>query len=190
MSLFDEVALRNRLIALSSWKQAAFLTLLCDRMMPNARQFSRDTGFSISICSECLEKAWEYLSDGARANYQVLSERCLENAPDMDEFTHKFASAALDAVLSVSKLMSFLQQPNIDLIVEAVTLAFDTIYLYIPTTDASSDDEIIKHPLMQQELKREEDDLRFVEAISTDIDTPATVRLKDRAREAAPLLSM
>src|SRR5262249_51986639 len=154
----DEIARRNRLRLLPMKKQAAFLILLCDRMMPNAQQFGRDTGFSISIASDCIEKAWKFLSGDISCDYKSLSERCLQNAPDTDDYKHEFTSATLDTVLSVSNLMNFLHAPDIDLIIASITLAFDTIYLFIPTDDANSDSEIIKHPLMQQELVREEDD--------------------------------
>lgn len=191
---FDEKKLNRRLRALSSLKQLAFLLLLCERTMPEFRKFAKDTGFDLTVYRDCLEQGWECLGGKARPHvYETLARACLESAPDTEEFDHLLTSAALDAALSINHLMTFLLDHNIDHIVDAAGLARDTVDLFVQRTEAVhpfslSLDKVARHRLMQQELKRQEEDLVFLERLPTDVNQKAIPSLKERSKRSPEML--
>ncbi len=179
---FDETALKNGLTALSYRKQLAFMLFLCERMAPGLQQFANDTGYDLSPYRECLEKGWAYLEGRPDPDgYERLAQNCVDNAPDTEDFDHVLRSAALDAALSISDLMTFLCDRNIGHIVEAAGWARDTVALYVDGVESDTPvslplDRVMKHPLVQQELKRQKQDLAFLASLPDDQGTVQLLR--------------
>jgi uncharacterized protein len=144
-------------------------------MTPALSQFANETSFKTSIYQECLDRAWRHLAGTANlCNYGELAEECLDDAPDTEEFDHPLTSAALNAAIAVGAMMSFLADSNVDHIVEAAALARDTAALYAQSLDAIaprslSFSEIMEHSLVQQELRQQAEDLKFLESLPTDV---------------------
>ena len=191
---FNDVALKQSLGSLSKDKQLAFVLLLCERMIPALSRFSSETSFNDTICQECLESAWRHLGGNTSLpNYGELAEGCLDDAPDTEEFDHPLTSAALNAVLSVGAAMSFLANHDVDHVVEAAGLARDTVALYAQSIEATPPrslglKEIMEHPLVQQELRRQAEDLEFLESLPTDIPQEMIPLIKEHAGQAPALL--
>jgi len=82
----------------------------------------------------------------------------MEVASDTEEYEINLVSSALDASASISLLMQYFTDGNIDHIIEMASLARDSVDMYIQDIECvnpySSDLEsrILKHPLMQCEL--------------------------------------
>jgi uncharacterized protein YjaG (DUF416 family) len=192
---FNEKNLERRLSALSARKQAAFLLLLCERMMPEFRQFASEVGLDLTVCRDCLECGWEYLAGNPSTHdYLALAEACLRIAPDTEDHDHVLTSAALDAALSLNDLMIFLSDQKIDHIVEAASLARDTVFLYLrctqgPGLDSLSLEDENRHPLMQRELKRQEEDLVFLECLPSDVDEKLIPSLRERSKRRPEMLA-
>jgi uncharacterized protein YjaG (DUF416 family) len=180
---FNESALRRSLDKLPQAGQLAFILLICERLMPALEKFAGETGFRSARYRQYLNDAWRQLSGkSADSEYPQLAQACLDGAPDTENFDHMLTSAALSAALAVSALMSFLADHKVDHAVEAGRLAFDTSALYAESAVKSgprslSYDEMIELPLVQEELKRQADDLKFL----------ASLRL-DAARDVVPLI--
>jgi uncharacterized protein YjaG (DUF416 family) len=187
MTDFNDVALKPSLSLLSKDKQLAFVLLRCERMMPALSQFAGETSFNDTIYQECLESAWRHLAGKASlSNYGELAEECLANAPDTEEFDHPLTSAALNAALSVGEAMSFLADYDVDHVVEAAGLARDTVALYAQSIEAIPPHslglkEIMEHPLVQRELRRQAKDLKFLESLPTDIPREVIPFIKEHA---------
>lgn len=130
---FDKDVLRQRLSRLSIPKQLAFMLLLCERMLPALEAFSADTNRPYSVCKECVGKGWMHLTGSLAADgYQELSKACREVAPDTEDFGHHpLTSAAGDAALSIANLVEFLSTHDVDQIVNAAALAYDTVDMYL-----------------------------------------------------------
>lgn len=192
----NEFELKRGLNGLSISKKLAFMLLLCERMMPAFKKFSADTGFDISRYQECLEQGWVYLNDKSHlAGYEEASQECYENAPDTEEFDHLLTSAALNAALSIGLLMGFLSDHNIDHIVEAAGLALDTVALYAQAAEAVSSlspsfDEVMQHPLVQQELVRQEEDLKFLSSLPSDVEQEDVRQIKERSEMMSELIPL
>jgi hypothetical protein len=98
-------------------------------------------------------------------------------------------SAALNAALSVVETMEFLEDNDVNHVVEAAVLARVTAASYaqlVATTPPHSlnFDEVMKHPLVQRELLQQADDLEFLEALPADVSQAMIPLIKERAASA------
>jgi uncharacterized protein YjaG (DUF416 family) len=172
MILLDDSATQRRLRALSSARQLAFALLVCERLMLALQRFGKDTGFEISRYRNGLELAWESLN-GSRdtRKYEPASRYCFEGAPDTENFTHPLISDALSAALSISELVGFLADHGVEHIVETIRLARDTAAMRVQAGQpiAVSLDDVMKHDFVQQELRRQEEELSFAESLPDDV---------------------
>jgi uncharacterized protein YjaG (DUF416 family) len=178
--------------ALSPKKQLAFALLLFERMLPSLIAFSRDTGLDASCYLRAKDAAWSALQNGAVD--QALNQACLQSAPDTEEFSHELTSYALNAALAMSDIVEFTLDSNPDHIAYIATLAHDSLYLYLgslePSVVSSSEknNRIANHPSVQQERRREEEDIRFLSGLPDQFDEDAISALGVRASTQPPLL--
>lgn len=164
-------SLKQRLAAMPRPRQLAFMLLLCSRMMPRLERFGADTDFPVAPFREYLEQVW--VSWGEEDNLSIeiqASNAPLGEPPDTEELDHPLVSAALNAVLSLRLLKSFVTSGEVDAIVEAADLARDTIHLHVQQLAAVPPsllgrEEVANHPLMRQEARLQESDLSFVSSL-------------------------
>ena len=194
MTDFNDAVLKQSLGPLSKDQNLAFGLLLCERMMPALSRFARHTSFNDSIYQGCLNNAWRHFAGNTSpSNYGELAEACLNGAPDTEEFDHPLTSAALNTALSVGAAMSFLADYDVDHLVEAAGLARDTAALYAQSVKAAPPrslgfKEVMEHPIVQQELRRQADDVRFLQSLPKDISQEMIQLIKERAEQASALL--
>jgi len=196
---FDGNKLKQRLCALPALKQLAFILLLCERMTPQLREFGEDTGFDIGVYCKCVELGWSFMLGTRHSQgYEDLAKICLEKAPDTEEFQHALTSSALDATLSVANLMSFLSDGNVDHIVEAAGWARDTAFMHVENAHFTHVvggnvgrlvvQQINAHPLVQRELKQQEQDISFIESLAEEVGQEAVSALKERSERTPAIL--
>ncbi|SRR6266849_688645 len=182
------------LTTLSRKKQLAFALLILERMLPSLIAFSKDTGFDESCYLQARDAAWAALLSGDAD--QSLNEACLRSAPDTEVFAHKLTSYALNAALAMSDIMEFTLDGRTDHIDHVSTLATDSVYLCLSSLEPSvvsspeENERIGAHPLMQQELRREEEDIRFLSGLPDQFDNETISALRARASTQAPLLPL
>jgi len=184
-------------MALSRKKQLAFGLLIFERMLPSLIAFSRDTGFDATCYVRARDVAWVALQNGKDGGAcQSLSEACLKNAPDTEEFSHQLTSYALNAALAINDIVEFTRDGNPDHIANASTLATDSVDLYVNSLHSSIvsphelDSKIASHPLMQQELCRQEEDIKFLSRFPDELDMETISALRTRATTQPPLLPL
>jgi uncharacterized protein len=161
-------AMRRRLSALPHVKQVAFALLVCERMMLALQAFAQDTDFEINRYRSCLQLAWEYLGGSREKDrYEPACRGCLEEAPDTENFTHPLTSDALNAALSISELMCFLADHDVQHVWEVVRFAQDTAAMRVQATQpiALELDDVMKHDTVQAEIGRQERELSFAESL-------------------------
>jgi uncharacterized protein YjaG (DUF416 family) len=194
MRRFDDALLRNRLGRLPKWKQLGFVLLLCERMMPNFKEFGAAAGFDVSRYVDSMGLAWDSLIAVRNGrDYKPLSESSLAGAPSTEESVHRFTSLALNAALSVSSLMSIMDDGRIEHAVEVAQLACDGVELYIQFLESVPQiplarGRVLDHPLMQRELERQESDLEFLISLPSHAGNVAKSLLKQRAEHTPPLI--
>jgi uncharacterized protein len=182
------------LTTLSPKKQLAFALLVFERMLPGLIAFSKDTGFDDSCYLRAKDAAWTALQDGAVD--QALNQECIKGAPDTEKFSHELTSYALNAALAMSDIVEFTLDKRADHITYVSTLARDSVHLYLSSLESSvvsspeEDSKIASHPLMQQEQRREEEDIRFLSGLPDQFDKDAISALRARASTQPPLLPL
>ena len=182
MLIFDKKSLKTTLENLSPQSRLAFLLLLCERMLPDLLTFSVDTGYSSQPYCKCLDMAWKSLANGATANDVNLIN--LPDPPDSEEFDHPLSEAALDATLAIESVQSFLKAYDLDEIIDvarrARDIAANNVSDKLPQFGRSRElEDIMVHPIMQEELRRQRADLRFIESLIPPIDHLQIKRIKD-----------
>lgn len=179
---------------LSRKKQLAFALLVFERMLPSLLAFSKDTGFDDSCYLQAKDAAWAALQHGPVD--RSLSEACLRGAPDTEDYSHELTSYALDAALAMHDILEFTQDGCADRITSVSTLAGDSLDLYIGSledslvTSPEKDSWIASHPLMQEEHRREEADIRFLASLPEQLSDETILSLRARADTQAPLLPL
>lgn len=180
--------------SLSPKKQLAFALLVFERMLPSLIAFSKDTGFDDFCYLQAKDAAW-----GALENAPVdesLNVACRRGAPDTEEYQHELTSFALDAALAMSDIIEFTQDGCADHIESVSTRAGESVYLYLNGLDDSvvippeNVSRLASHPLMQEEHRREEADIRFLADLPEQFSHETILSLKARADTQAPLLPL
>ena len=83
--------------------------------------------------------------------------------------------------------MEFLTDGSVDHVAYISTLATDSVYLYVADLEPGlviskeMEDRIASHPLMQQELRLEKDDIEFLAALPNQFESEAISALKARS---------
>lgn len=179
---------------LSTKMQLAFALLVFERMLPSLVAFSMDTGFDDSCYLHAKDAAWASLQ-----NVPVdpsLSEACRRGAPDTEEYSHDLTSFALDAALAMSDIMEFTQDGCADHIERVSTRAGESVYLYVNGLDdsvvipAEKVSCLAFHPLMEEEHRREEEDIKFLAGLPGQLSEETILSLRTRAEAQAPLLPL
>lgn len=174
---FSKAELHQNLSRIVFWKQLVFLLLVCQRLMPSFRAFSRDSGFAgEKVLLDSLRKAWITLLAGvSKTNFSAEVNQAESVAPNTEDVESDFVSSALDAAIAVSLLMKAFNDGQTDTIVEAASLARDSIDMYVQEleqmdqNDPNIETKILSHDLMQKELKRQREDIAFINSLDDDI---------------------
>lgn len=185
------------LMTLPRKKQLAFVLLVFERMLPSLIAFSKYTAFDAACYLEARDAAWAVLqnSKDGIAN-QSLGEACIRNAPDTEEFSHELTTYALNAALAMADIMEFTLDGNVNHIANTLTLARDSVDLYLNSLDSSIlsspelDRKIAAHPLMQQELRRQEEDIRFLSGLPDHFENETISALRARTSTQPPMLPL
>ncbi len=171
---FDQKKVTEQLNKMSSQKHRfAFAISVCERLYPNYIYFSRHHNWgNPNVFRMCLDAAWEVLS-GKEKPIQMeewLTE-CEENIPDTEDFDSIFVSSALDASTSIVALLRDTDSIATDVVVEIASFARDTVDMYVQELEsmefygAELEEKILKHPLMQAELKSQRETIESILAI-------------------------
>lgn len=183
------------LMSLTKKKQLAFALLVFERMLPSLIAFSKGTVRDVSCYLRAREAAWAALQNGTDStDNQSLNEACIKNAPDTEDFSHELTSYALNAALTMSDILEFIMDSRTDHITYISTLATDSVHLYLSglepsiVTSPGQAEKIAAHPLMQQELRQQEEDTRFLSRLPDHFDDQTIAALRARAGTQLPLL--
>jgi uncharacterized protein len=190
----DEIPL-STLLVLPWKKQLSFALLIFERMLPSLITFSKDTARDASCYFKGRDIAWDILRNGGNGTAaRSLNEECLKNAPDTEDFTHELTSCALNAALTMSDILEFTEDRLGDHITYISTLATDSLHLYLHGLDPvvlsnpDRDERLAAHPLMQQELRRQEEDIKFLSTLPDHFDNEIISTLRARTALQPPML--
>lgn len=169
MDRFNERSIRLAAAGLERWKKIAFIALCCERMVPNYRNFVEETGFgNIQILEDALFSTWEWLeSEKDIPHLSQLRIQVENQAPNTENFSSVYTSAALDAVNSISLLLDALHSETSD-VVSVACLARDSVDLFVQElgdldpNKPGFEEEIQKHELMRAEVFTQSQQLKYL----------------------------
>lgn len=167
MEAFDEDKLEQQLQKLTAWKRIAFMAQTGVRMLPNYQCFSAETGFGdVAVLKRAFDAAWSWVESGELPHDLVtLREACERQAPNTEQFRSSYTSAALDAANAAGAILDALAYPDDSRPSEVASLARDTVDLFVQElldldpNVADFEEAIMRHELIQRELRRQQEDL-------------------------------
>jgi uncharacterized protein YjaG (DUF416 family) len=196
-TMVEQKTFRAALMVLPWNNQLAFALLVFERMLPSLIAFSKDTARDASCYLKAREAMWAALRDGQHGIAdRSLHETCITNVPDTEEFSHKLTSYALNAALVMNDIVEFTADGDPDHIANTSTLARDSVDLYVNSLNSSDvsthelDRRVAAHPLMQHEMRRQEEDIKFLSGLPEHFDKETISVLRTRATNQPPMLPL
>lgn len=170
---YDERLLRNQLDGLDADELIIFGLSVAERMLPNFRRFVTETSWGDeSVLRRALDLGWQRVSedsiDARRA--RSLEVACLEQAPNTEDFTSVWVSAALDAANSAANVMALLTERDVERAVEIASYGRDSVDLIVqeienmPSAAPDLEERIRLHPMMQRELRNQSEAVKLIAA--------------------------
>jgi uncharacterized protein YjaG (DUF416 family) len=175
--MLDEAELEEELLSLAAECRVAFAASCCERMLPNYQAFSLTEGWGdYASLRGALDTVWSWLGgEQPPEPVQELARRCGELAPDTEEFTSLFVSAAGDAAAAVSYTLECCLDGDAARAATVGRLAAESVYMYLltvndPLTDAHAADpsferEMKGAPLMRAEVGKQRADLDALKSL-------------------------
>lgn len=170
--MIDEDQLEEELQSLPRECRIAFAASCCERLLPNYQAFSVMEGWGdYALLRGALDEVWSWLAGELppKSHVRRLARLCEELAPDTEEFTSLFVSAAGDAAAAVSYTLECCLDGDA---VHAATvggLAAESVRTYLlsvndpsagsHTPDPSCEEEVERAPLMRAEVQKQRADL-------------------------------
>jgi hypothetical protein len=216
-AVFGQEQTLDSLKPLSPKKQLAFALLVFQRLLPGLTAFCKETGRDDSCFLQASEAAWQALQKRQEGSvYESFKEVCLENTPDTEDSSTVLVSDALNAAAVMINIMEFILQNRIGHLASILTLARESVAMYVDTPDPSplspcegdwlktgalrryagqsflswpeKERLIAAHPLMQRELRQEEEDIKFLAGLPERLDDEMIAILRARANSQPPTI--
>jgi uncharacterized protein YjaG (DUF416 family) len=170
---YDEAALAVPLAGLKPWQKAAFALACAQRMLPVYLKYCAVTGEGdAAFARHAVEKLWRALEEASLApdELQELLERAEELIPPGEAagmvICHYYAADAMAALIYAAECQ---QRDPVQEAVWAARQPFEVVTNYVEDRDGlnynvEADRLRLDHdPEVQEELQREEADLRVLE---------------------------
>lgn len=178
--------LESKLQELPHSHRLAFAAACCERAYPNYVVFFQLAGWGgPAALRASLNRVWDFIEGAARAldDLAELEQKSEAVTPDLDDFSTSDidvqAAAAQEAAFMVRLLLQFCRDNQLSYALRVTTFAKDTIDMYVQTVekidpaDPQLDEKIAQHPLMVQEIRKQENDLLRLTQTKTRADLQA-----------------
>jgi uncharacterized protein YjaG (DUF416 family) len=160
---------KSLLLSFSRIKRLAFLILLYERMLPELRSYFHSSGRDFIVIEAARKKFWQLLSgDETSVSWDELREKLLDLLPDSEDDGSLAAQFARNAGLVAADIAGLAEDGQNGHVIDAVGYAIETIdakvsdEMRVFVHNRAIEQAILKHPLMQGERQREEDDVVFL----------------------------
>ena len=129
----------------------------------------------MSVLEETLDAAWTWIESGRLpTNSTALLEACDRQDPDPEKSTHPYTWPAVDAACVAAMTLTAIDQLPLTV---AASVARDTVdtfvqeFLVRDPNVPGYQEVVLRHPLMQRELRRQREDLEMLEKLGEDRQT-------------------
>lgn len=170
---FNANELSVRLNKMSGNRQLTFGVLCCERLVPNYMAFQAGAGWGDQAgLRKSLDLTWSWLLGEKIEEVEIKNSiaRCEKLAPSSDDFDLLLVTAAQDACFAICCALDWLLKEDVGKVVQAANYAIDSIDLYVQEIesmwpeDPGLESKILLHPLMQKELRKQHDQLAYLES--------------------------
>lgn len=174
--VFNERKMRAWLSPLNHRARVAFVLSCCERTLPHLVAFGEEAGdCSPAELRAILDAAWWYLN-GKDLDDEIpaLIDAAKRAAPASPEGSSIHSGPAVNAGFAVVLLLETIANGALDKVIEAAAVANDSAESYaqadLQLTEGTPDAEaqILAHPLVQAELKRQREDIKLLRRTSMD----------------------
>lgn len=189
---FDPKEIFDLMTHMNDKARLAFGLSCAERLYPNYVAFHEEQQWGNSAAiRDALDLGWKVLNGESverNALFETL-EKVDSIIPDADDFSTILVSSAMDAAIAAKLILQFIDNHNVESIEKIASLCLDTVDMYVsgcgsePFERAISSDQIVVHPLMQEELRRQREDA--LELVSHMTAPMATNTLRERWRDQA-----
>lgn len=163
----------NSLVSMSFQRQALFLSLVVEKMMPNFTFYYGQNQDQANRVNDILEFCFELTIDYQQNNPQNLSDYqdIVETlTPDLDSETGA-ASYAFDFCVALNALLNFFKESNFQEIENVLEQSIATIDMYvqesleIDPSDPEFGVKIVENSFMRAEVERQLTLLKIIQSI-------------------------
>ena len=179
--VFNERKTRAWLEPLSRRARAAFVLSCVERMLPSLVAFHAELDEDAPAeIEEIAAAVWSYMSGGdADTDIAALAERWRKVPPIDEQVESIHTGPAVNARLAITLLLETLRKGSLDKAIEAAAVAADSAESYavadlgLPPDAENLEARVAAHPLVQQELSRQREDIKLLHR--TSLDRPESV---------------
>jgi uncharacterized protein YjaG (DUF416 family) len=192
LSVFDEGEVNRRVSALPWDRALAFGCACAHRLLWSYERFCEETADGdASPLAEALDLLWTAARTAApppRAECERLAAGVEAQAPNSEIHTSLLTTSAQDAVFAICSLLDYCVESTAEALVLTARYPCDSVDLYVQESEGMHprapdlEEQILQHPMMQQELARQERDLT---ALEVDGDSGLDALYARRGTEAA-----
>ena len=174
--------LETQLAGLTPERQLAFAASCCERAYPNYELFSRKENWGDPTpLRTALDAVWSFILQNSlsETDWQALLSNCKAATPDSDNFNpvtedaSVLIVAAQEAAFMVTLLLEFRRDRDPNYGVRIASFGRDTVDMcvqvldHLAPADPQLENKIGQHPLLLQELAKQEEDLALLQEIKT-----------------------
>ncbi len=193
---FNEKRILDVLSKMAAHQQLPFGAACGERMLANYETFVREVGWrDAGPLRNALDAAWASCEgeDPLEIELREMLASCENCAPDSEDVTSLYTSAAQDTAFAICALLEFLLDRDVAHIASGARFSTDSVDLIVQEREAMDprdplrERKILEHPLMQQELMRQQRDLCDASCISPGT-RDALLAIRSRAQRESNLL--
>ncbi len=159
-------SVEGKITKLDFKQQVLFAVLICEKLLPNYRQFNeKEEWGNIEILEEAIVMLYQFLQDIDLNDAELdgIYEKIIEVTPDVGLFEGDLASYALDTCSAVSDSVEFLLSEDLSYLLNIASIARDTVDTFVQESELAGDFgddfemKIAQNEYMQREFKRQHD---------------------------------
>ncbi|MCE8022332.1 YjaG family protein [Halomonas sp. MCCC 1A11036] len=175
----------ERLQALSSRQQQAFMAALCERMLPNYTLYAQMTGEGNPAgLRVVLDLVWEQLAvREARIDFERQAEKLAELEPPADDDSFGIRRA-VEVVVALTSLLDTLRGESADAVLEVSRISKGGVRAYIELTEGEEEASKLAKLVREHPLMADENDFQdaVLEAVEGELDRDALKALRQLGR--------
>jgi uncharacterized protein len=197
--MFDENKIKSDLSSLSFKKQLVFAASCCERLLPFYFAFTKIENWgNPTLLRNALDKIWEIAKTEEFSKDEIaeLSKYCEASTPDSNDFSSIYTYQAQNACIVISLTLDFCEMRENSFLVDVARILYESVEMYLDivndpelkahASDSRFDKWILTAPMLQAEIKYQQEDLKFLSETELDNTLIEQMRFKSSRKGVQP----